>query len=325
MKLILFFTLLLNSALAQKTDVRIITWWGYLNKNNIIKIEKECKANISYDEYYSNTEFLRRYTKDSQKYDILIYSNAVYDFIEPGLTPIGSKLFKSTASDYNPAIMDKYNERKYKNTLFFLHSLTGFLWNPKNIDLTTNLTVPEIFKKAEGKIVGMIDDPVEFFTLVKRNKKSENLALEFFQDISKKSTIVISNDIVNVLNKESFAFAYIWSGDAITHDKTLSMKFKVHPELSHITSDLITINKKSDASQCVFQKLSSKAFLSDLQTNTNYFSSFVKGSEGFDKIHRIYHEMIKNIRKYPWLDRVSSKKYYLWEKEWKKIKINSLE
>ena len=73
--------------------VNIFSWWGYLDKNIITKLESQCNTKVYFDEYYSTDEFLRRFNKDN--YSIIIFSSVVYNFIKYRLNNSGISLTKN--------------------------------------------------------------------------------------------------------------------------------------------------------------------------------------------------------------------------------------
>ena len=136
---IIFFSLAVlapNIALAKDNKVNILTWWGYLDNKKITDvISKNCKADVSFDEYYSNSEFLRRWKARKSSYDIIIYSSTVETLIRDEL-PKSKYNLKPLTKGYEKYVLDVFKRRQYpSNSLFFLHSLTGFLWNKKNMQL----------------------------------------------------------------------------------------------------------------------------------------------------------------------------------------------
>ena len=97
---------------AQKPTVNILTWWGYLDDPGLIaRTEKACDVKISHDVYYSNDEFLRRWRGSEDNYDILIFTESIYNSAAPHLPIIETPLWQE-ANDYNPVIKAHYFEKK---------------------------------------------------------------------------------------------------------------------------------------------------------------------------------------------------------------------
>ncbi len=129
--------------------VNILTWWGYLDYPEVVSdIEKKCNVKVSYDEYYSSSEFLRR--ERQENYDIVIFSGTIYDLVKANIGLKKSNLWRQSLN-YNPIIRKHYLHSDFTpNVVYFLHSLTGFLWNPNVIDIYKNDSIFEIFKKAKS-------------------------------------------------------------------------------------------------------------------------------------------------------------------------------
>ena len=70
-------------ALGKKDTINILSWVNYLSLDGASQlIEQKCNVRISYDNYYSNDEFLRRWHKTNQKYDVIIFSETIYPMIK---------------------------------------------------------------------------------------------------------------------------------------------------------------------------------------------------------------------------------------------------
>ena len=81
--LVLFCNCLYAADVKYNRAVNILTWWGYIDYPEIINAaEKRCHAKISFDQYYSNDEFLRRWREQRDSYDIIIFSNTIYPGIK---------------------------------------------------------------------------------------------------------------------------------------------------------------------------------------------------------------------------------------------------
>jgi hypothetical protein len=292
-------------------------------------IEKTCGVKLSYDEYYSNAEFLRR--KNEQNYDIMIFSDTVYNLVKNDIKRNNINL-SYIANSYNPTIKEKYIKERFPyNILYFTHALTGFLWNPNIINISSNDSIFDIFKKAGSNLVVIIDDPVEAGNLIKlglgkaANGKNilDVMNMKNIKKISQESNVYITNNFNNLYDNKSFAFSFTWSGEAIV-DKNLSQKnynFLIHPELSYISSDLIAqINNKNYVT-CVTKNLTSKNIMNILQNKDYYFSPYADYSsvknEEFKNIYMIFK---KKLPKLKWINNVDKNSFLEMNKAWELIK-----
>ncbi|MDR3478611.1 MAG: hypothetical protein P4M14_11340 [Gammaproteobacteria bacterium] len=87
--------------------VNVLTWWGYMDDSTSRLIKEKCNVILSYDTYSSNYDMLNRWHSAEGKYDILIFSNTIYDVLKNEVALQNSNLSKKSAY-YNPIIKEKY-------------------------------------------------------------------------------------------------------------------------------------------------------------------------------------------------------------------------
>ena len=183
--LLLTSIIIVPTAAYSKDQVNVLGWWGYLDSEEIQEeIEKKCNVSFSYDEYYSNDEFLRRWNNSKKgDYDIIIFSETIYNVVRDRIDDKNGELYKEKER-FLPIIKKRYEQKRFaSNVLFFAHSLTGFLWNPRIITLSDSDDIKQIFYKAKGKYKLLIDDPVEVGLLVEeayRNESNSGFTMEKF-------------------------------------------------------------------------------------------------------------------------------------------------
>lgn len=339
--LLSFFTILFSSNLFAQEDkpyTNILTWWGYLDnvpKEMISEIEKKCNTTISYDTYYSNDDFTKRF-KDS-KYDVVIFSDTIYKTIDKKIDIKNSKLYTQSVR-YNKTIKNQYDKSKFDhNVVYFVHSLTGFLYNPDVIKISDKEDLKKIFKDVGDNVVVMIDDPLEanilMGLLLKDDTKyfsnfaqNENyLTLENFKNIFQNSHFIITNTPEKASSSKDFAFAFQWSGDAMSLMKESNnhLKFLVHPKLSYVSTDLLAELNTEKTTTCISRELSSKKFLSYLQNKTHYLSPYGDNSSISDPEFKNFHSKIFKILPFlPWISPLSQEKLRELKKSWELIMIN---
>jgi len=301
--------------------VNILTWWGYLDKPWVpAYIRKKCNVDISFDEYYTNDEFQNRWK--NQKYDIIIFEDTFYEVMKGEIKDKGHDM-SSVVNDYNPIIKKQFLSRHYeKNVLYFFQSTTGVLWNPNLIHPENFANVDEIFKSAANHGIVILDDPQTILTVF-GNKNSQDPYRNFY-NLVKDKKIYIGNDFGKILESQDFSFSYVWSGDAIfyVNNSHKAYQFLIRPDISYISSDLITQLANNSESTCVMKTLSSKEFLTKLQHDTYYFSPY--GSIGTVKSKQyrdIYDQYLKNLSRLKWINAVSEENYEKEYNEWKLIKL----
>ena len=80
--LILLLAVSLNISAGEKKKVNILSRWGYLSANGIKQVEKNCIVELFVDEYYSSSEFLRRWEENRKTHGLIIYSNTIYNAVQ---------------------------------------------------------------------------------------------------------------------------------------------------------------------------------------------------------------------------------------------------
>lgn len=301
--------------------VNILTWWGYLTHKDLLdEVEKNCQVKISFDEYYSNFEFIRR---KSNRYDILIYSGTVRGFIENDDKLKSNADISLIAKDYHKVFKRHYLEEGYpRNTLYFMFAETVFLWDADKISLYHSDSIEEMFRKAGEKKAVIIDNYIEVLTLLLNESKHDFFSE--FKRILGDASLIISNNLGEVVEDDDFAIGYLWSGEAIAKmsSSRKNLKMMVHPSLSHITKDLITVLSEDEKSLCVAKELASESFLSKLAAKEFYFSPFHKKlnieNQYYDKMYKEFDLRINNLR---WLKKFTIEEHIELEKKWQRVKI----
>lgn len=315
----------------KEPSVNVISWWGYLNSPSIAReVKQQCGVNLSFDTYYTNDEFLRRVATNKERYDIIIFSNTIYKLIKNQI-PESHVNLSVFSKDFNPTIKNEYLRRHYpNNVIFFMHSLSGFLWNPKVIELKKEDEIKTIYKKANDNIVVMINDPLEIWNLIKKSYDHHNnaqLNLNNFKNLIQQANVYLANNYNQMYDKDNFAFAFGWSGDAIVYMKQAkkNYQFLIHPKLSYISTDLMAAMNEKQTTMCVSRVLMSKKVLDIVQNYTYYVSPY--GNYKTVKLplyQSIYKEMLDKLPNMSWIE--SSDTMVDYEKmieAWNEIQLNT--
>lgn len=324
-----------------KETVNILTWYGYLDlPGEAAVVEQRCNVNLSYDEFYSNVEFINRFSKNRKNYDIIIFSDTVYNQIAKDIDLPNSTLYK-VSSNYNSVVKAHYLNNHFNNNVsYFMLSLTGFLWNPQVSNFKENESVFNFFQQAGNNIVVMIDDPTEaqvLLTWALNSRVSEindniNTSLDMvpltsgnFKKLYQNSQFYIVNDLsAQLFDQPKFAFAYAWSGNAIAalqnHPK---LKFAIDPKLSYVTTDLIAQLNEKAGTTCVANYLASPEFLKYLQNQTYYFSPYLPKPSGNNPVFvSVYQQLMARLAEIPWIIPPSAAELKKISAQWEQIKIN---
>jgi hypothetical protein len=337
--LILFFALLFValSSFAETSQpspyVNILVWRGYLDDPNIrTAVKKECNANISYDEFYSNNEFLSRFEHGHNNYDIIIFPFSIYSLIKDEIKLPSSDLWQQSLQ-YNPTIRAEYQKNKFSpNVVFLEHSIIAFLYNPEVINLLPSDDLATIFAKAKTNILVVTDDPVEVESLVQYGTSQKNdpidmqNAINYFRKITQNNKLYLTNYYNKIATQPNFAFAYSWASEAI-HTLTYTnknYKLLIHPKLSFISTDLLAeLNNKTNTN-CVAKVLSSKEVTTLIQNRRFYFSPYTDSSNLKNTLHQdIYKEFLKNLNNLQWIEPQDANTVSKLNRMWELIKIET--
>lgn len=311
-----------------KPTVNVLTWSEYLDEPSTAKlVSDKCGATLSYDSYTSNDDMLRRWNANTGKYDVLIFSNTIYNEIKDQIVLKNSELWKKS-NDYNPIIRKKYKDNHYPhNVAYFFHALTGFIWNPDVINLTKNDTVLTAFKKAKNNKVILLDDPDEINMLLTAATNdnfdfpNNQISLDNFKNLTQSARTYVSNETNKIYNQKDFAFSYQWSGVAFSDNIHTRYRFLINDHLSYVSTDIIAQVKDNKVAACVANLLASKKYLSELQNSTKYFSPYGNIESipegGFKEA---YKNFLSNLPRLHWLEPPSSTQLKKQRKEWDQVK-----
>jgi hypothetical protein len=269
------------------------------------------------DEFYSSAEFLKRLSagQNSQApYDIAIFSDTMREASAAIINRDKSLTIAVDSSNYAAPIKHYFQSQKFsKNTGIFQISLTGFLWNKKNITISASDNLGAVFSRTQDGLIVLVDDHVEISTLLRawecssHKDKCENLASEFFpseqqlRTLLGKSKLVITSDLGKIDAHPKFALAYTWSGDAIARaGENKNLEFLLHPSLSHTSMDLVSLLGKSKEAACVAKHLASQNFLTKTAQNSLYFSPYgpvISKNEKFSTLQKDFFDSFSKLKR----------------------------
>ena len=317
-------------ASSNKGEINILTWHSYLRSPEIASlIQNKCGVAISYDEYYSGTECLKRISAfgDSHGYDIVIFPNNIYKLIKGKIEMKNSNLNKM-AKDYSNDVRSYYLSHNYpNNVVYFMLPLTGFVWNPSIINLTTSDPIHSMFKKAKNNTVILFDSRTGIWNLFDNKQKlHSDLLAEAFGKTIQDADIYIANGYNELYNSDRFAFSFQLSAAAasiIKNSRNKTLAFLIHPSYSYVTPDLLAeLNTRSET-RCVARILASKEVLDIVQKETYYLSPYGTYKSIKDPVFRnVYKALFDGEYKIRWIDSFYArniKKYHELRNMWDKI------
>lgn len=322
------------SLISKNKQINVLSFWGYLDNPNIkTSIENKCKVRFSNDAYYTNEEFLNIFNKKADNYDIIIFSNLAYGSIKDKIANNRSSLWK-VSNDYYPYFKQYYLTHRYPhNIVFFTHALMGFMYNPEKINISSTQNIFEIFKNAGSNDVILIDDPAEVNNLLKLGYKNSDKFKYNFSDleysklklVTQQSKLFITNDFNQIYTKQNFAFAFLWSGDALLYIKNSkkSYQFTLHPSLSFVCTDLLAQLKETSEAKCVAEMLETPEIMSYVQSSTYYFTPYFQNNVDNPQFSRLYGQTKEILPKLMWIQPLANFSQYV--SKWENIKLQVLE
>jgi hypothetical protein len=318
-----FLAVLINKPVtvtSEKNIVKILTWWGYLsNQKKLEAIEHKCQTNLEVIEYLSIEDLLS--LSKINKYDIYIYPLAYKKNIDKYLIKPAPDISNISLS-YLPTIRDRYTASKLEsNTVFFQDSVSIYIHNKLFIDDIKELKIKNLFNYAKYGKVYLQNEFKQIDWLlsqsdIPKNKIWDNFYTLLFKQYTEgayNSGFEFSNFINDYLD-ENLVLGYLDSGEALnpninwnTINKQGNIQFSFHSTLSHISSDVLSINSHSKEAICVAQKMGSKEFLSWVSKENYYFNPYGDIPKKLSPRLKAFSESYyKNANKIPWLDLESS-------------------
>lgn len=220
--LILF---IMGNASAEKKvpkEINIFAWWAMIDEvETVSAIEKLCNAKLMVDEFYTDTEFLRRY--NDADYDIYVYSDTASGVLNRKLENNDINIQYLTKY-YDPHVLKNFSlQRRGSNTAIMGLSANVIIWNNSIINIENIKSLTDLKRIAEKGVIIFPDDPVEAYTFLKisLNEKERRKILEshndpygfdyFFSGLNVK----IANNLIASGTGEAFLLSYFWSGGAV--------------------------------------------------------------------------------------------------------------
>ena len=320
--------------------VNVLTWWGYLDDPRIKQeVQDQCHVNLSYDEYYTNEQFLSMFNKYKQNYDILIFSNLLYNGMQSKIADNNSDLWQ-VSNDYYPYFKQYYQSHDYDhNVVFFTHSMMGFLYNPDLIHIDPSQNIFEIFKDAGSNYVILVDDPAEVHNLLNLGYQTSGqnwpssiygsdgmlkLNYDNLKRVTQNSNVYITNDFNKIYTLNNFAFSFMWSGDALlsVDQSNKPYKFSLHPDLSYVCTDLLAQIKETPAASCVAHVLAGQKVMGIVENSSYYFSPYFQNNVNTPDFNALYAETKAILPKLSWIQPMTIEQFNDYDKEWEQVKLD---
>lgn len=320
-----------TSAGNNRPTVNALAFFGFLDDPQISKlIEDKCNVNFSHDSYPTNAEFLNIFNSDKNNYDVIIFSNLIYGSIKNRLPKFKSNLWE-VSNNYYPYFKNYYLTHNYThNTAFFTHAMVGFMYNPSVIQISPSDTIFDIFRKAKNNDVILVDDSGEIGNMLSvaynqkfNTNKQTKLTYDNLKKLTQGTHVYITSEFNKVYDSKKFAFAYIWSGDALLYIQKSHKPYKfMMPEpATSICTDLLVQMKDTPQAKCVADALASPELLKYFENDSYYFSPYFKNNVKSKLYTDIYNDVKQNINKYIMIEPVYDfDKYY--NQQWQKVKLD---
>lgn len=297
MSIILSVYIISANANSNSNQMKILTWWGYLSdKQKLSEIESKCDVNIEVTEFMNVDDMMAM--ASVQNYDLYIYPWGYHMDLQEDLPPSNIDLTDIT-ENYHPKIKEHYiSSNMPQNTLFFQHAVRMFVYDNKYFPELRDITAESIINASQhGKVFLMnevkqmdwllkqmqnsnIDDNWNYlYGLIQKNQLSESretIGFEFSnfgQDYINNNLLLGFLDSGEVLNPNLNWDITQENGDI----KKLAFGF--HPELSQVSSDVISVNNDNPKAECLAREMGSRQFLEWISEENYYFSPFEGASK----------------------------------------------
>ncbi|MGY3803498.1 hypothetical protein ACWNT8_05530 [Pigmentibacter ruber] len=311
-----------------KASVNIIAWWGYFNKELVSFLEDKCKTKVSYDEYYTTHEFIKR--MNEQSYSIAIFAQTGYNFIAKKANNKGVSLEEIKKTQHPLISQSIFNQNLPKNVAIFALEAAGFLYNADKISIARTDSLQEIFRKAKGKKVIVIDNPIEPMKFISPNYQFPSNINAKFQDLFADVEIIVSNDLANFSNDKDIVLAQAWLGNAYAQIKNNpKLKFIHHPAISYLGADLIAALNTKTETECVVKALAGKEINTKIVSNDFRLSPYGILTKNKNIASDLYLEVnnyfFKNtLQNLQWTTRPTEEEYLKIIKLWERTKLDLL-
>ncbi len=331
-----FFTFLIKVVLMSLTlttyqknafAVNILSWWGYFNSVIVSELEQRCGAKISYDEFYSIDEFLKRFHE--QEYSIVIFPQSTYNLVAQKVANKGTDI-SDIRKKYAEGVSNSgFAKNLPKNVGIFAIEAAGFLYNSEKLTIGPELPLEVIFQKLKNKKIIILDNPIEPMKLIA--KLGEQVTFEEavlrFKKIFTNVDVILSNDIANFYKDENIVILHAWIGNSYEIiKKNPKYKFMHHPKVSYIGGDLIASLDKNPKTSCVMKILADKEMNTKIIAHDFRMSPYGSLREFEKKIDPLYLQVNnsffdKTYDKLQWHGRPSSNEFQKISELWQKIKV----
>ncbi len=219
------------------------------------------------------------------------------------------------------------------NIAFLTHAMVGVLYNPQNIVVRPEMNMFDLFKQAKNKDVVLVDDSGEIGNMLTQaynehyhTKKQTKLTYENLKKLTQNSNVYITNEFSKIYNKPSFAFAYIWSGDALLYLKSSNnkLKFFLPDNSTSICTDLIIQMNNKPQTKCVANYLSSLQLQKIFERNTYYFSPYFSNDINDNQYSNLYNYSKAHLSHFKMIEPVHDFREY-YNQNWEELKLRLLQ
>lgn len=314
--------------------INAIAFFGLLDDPRITKvIENKCNVKFSHDVYYTNSEFLTAFNQHRNDYDVMIFSNIAYGSVKDQLPKFDSNIWK-VSNGYYPYFKNYYKTHNYAhNVAFFTHAMVGFLYNPAVINITPNQSIFDIFNNAKTNDVILVDDSGEIGSLLTTAYKDKykinsqtKLTYDNLKKLTQDSHVYITSDFNKVYDNPKFAFAYMWSGDALLYIKKSHKpyKFIMPTNATSVCTDLLVQMKDTPEAKCVADVLASPLMSKYMEDDTYYFSPYFKNEINDNSYVTIYNQAKDNLQYYNMIPPAYDFQNY-YNSDWDDIKLKFID
>lgn len=302
-------------------QTRILTWWGYLDNSAKLKqLNRMCDTQVEIQEYLSVDELQELALEDS--YDLYIYPWGYHREMQRHLKDPGPDISNLTTG-YHPIIKDQYAISQIpKDSVFFQHAVRAFVYDKNLVPKLSDATPEDILNLYDKGNLFLMNEIKQLDWLLKKMRlgTEQDNWQDFYHRVKNsipwykqgEKGIYFSNFVPKYLNNH-LALGFIDSAEFINPNidwnsinTDLSGKkiaFGIHPTLSQVSSDVLTLKSQKEPHLCIAKVLGSREFLRWIAEENYYYSPFEENISSInDEFKDFYTSFYEKVDTLFWVD-----------------------
>lgn len=304
-----------------KKQTQILSWWGYLdNSAKLQQLNKMCDTQVIVQEYMDVDELQELASADS--YDIYIYPWGYHREMQQHLEEPGPDISHLTTG-YHPVIKDQYALSQIpKDSVFFQHAVRAFVYDKNLVPELSNATPEDILNLYDKGNLFLMNEIKQLDWLLKKKRtgSEQDNWQDFYHRVINslpwykqgEKGIYFSNFAPKYVN-DHLALGFVDSAEFInpnidwstinTAESGKKIAFGIHPTLSQVSSDVLTLKSQKASHLCIANVLGSREFLHQIAEENFYYSPFEESINSIgDEFKAFYASFYDKVDTLFWVD-----------------------